>query len=174
MGQVPRGKDNQPRTDAALFGYIAYKLEGRREKELGIDVGSEGLRKAPLHSPRLRRDLGHSPALRKWLAVNWHELNFFMAAIRLRVDGGAEAIAQLEGVPGVVDLYSLEEAAIAQLIVVYERLHDREALEGRLGEFGRIEAWESVDFHFPDAAISTSRSFARDAARQEGLLRPAR
>ena len=191
MGRLPRGDENQPRTDAALFGHIAYKLEGKKGKELdawaqalGIDVGADGLRKAPLHSARLQQASGRRPALRPWLAVDWIELNFFVVSARLRLERGDEegerrsrgdeALDQLVRLPGVVDLHSLGEGALAQLIVVYEHRQEREALKRRLGEFGLLESWEEVDSHRPEAAISTSRALALEAAGREGLALKAR
>jgi hypothetical protein len=178
MGQRPRGKDNQPHTDTALFGHIAYKLEEKNLKELEswaeeleIDVGPDGLRKARRQATRLRDRPGRRPALRDWLMVDWGELNFFVVSVRLRLEPRT-AIDQLGEVPGVVDLYSLEEGTLAQLIAIYERRHDREALERKLEEFGRILAWEDVDSHHPEAAISTSRALSREAAAREGLRLP--
>lgn len=177
MSHPPRGSDVQPRTDAALFGWIAAGLEGTRiaelgdwVKELGIDVGVDGLRKAPLRSPRLQEGSRAPEALRKRLLVDWAELDFFVAAVRLRLErGGGERLAR---VPGVVDLHLLEGGRAAHLVVIFERRSEQEALERRLAEFGDIDSWDSVDSHHPESATFTARHLAREAARREGLLLP--
>jgi hypothetical protein len=175
---VPRPADGPARTDTALFGHIAYKLEGMRLADLdqwaegvGIEVDAEALRRAPAKSARLAERPGRERALRPGLRIDWRALDFFVALVRLRI-ASAGAVDQLESARGVIDVFSLEADREALVVVVYERRHDREALELKLAEFGQVLAWESVQDHRPGAAISTFRAFAREAAMREGLLLP--
>jgi hypothetical protein len=176
VGRHPLGSDRQNRTDTALFGHIAYKLEGVRlsglegwAEDLGILVGTDALRKAPENSLRLQGRPQRRSALRASLTIDWSALNLFSAVVRLRI-ADRNAIAQLERVTGVVDLYGVAGGQTAVLVVVYERLHDQEALKRRLSEFGEMLDWDQVESHRPDAVIRTSRAFAREAAQREGLL----
>jgi hypothetical protein len=161
------------RSDTALFGHMAYKLEGitvgelpQWERELSLGVGDEALRKAPSHAGRLQG----SPApqiLRKTLAIDWAELNFFTAVVRLRCTTGSGALARLDEQQGVLDVYTLDGSSMAIVIVVYERRHDKVALEAKLFEFGTIEAWELVDSHRREGAALTCKALAKEAAARE-------
>jgi hypothetical protein len=177
MPRRPQGTDSQPRTDAALFAHLAYKLEGINladlepwAKDLGLKVGVDALRKASSRAARLADRPTPSAAVRPALWIDWAELNFYVAIVRLRLDGGPAAIDQLEGVSGVVELFGLDGGGEALAVVIYERYHDEEALKVRLAEFGEIVTWEAVRDQRPTAAISTLRSLAREAAARENLL----
>jgi hypothetical protein len=175
IGRNPRGNKKQLRSDTALFGNLAYRLEGVPvaglqpwAAKLGIDVGVDALRKSPRGAARLEGASDPSAAVRKSLAIDWAELNFFSAAVRLRLHG-REYVDRLEGVPGVVDLYLLE-GDLALLIVIFERLHDKQDLESGLSAFGELKAWEEVNSHRSGAVLRTSRALARQAAARENLL----
>jgi hypothetical protein len=181
MARGPDGTDTQPRTDTALFAFLAAKLEGIQTgglktwaQELGVSVGADAIRNAVHHAARLDRLVDRRSAARPWVLADWRALDFFSALVRLELgDVGEESAGRLEAIPGVVDLYLLEGGAEAVALVVFERRHERDALKGRLEEFGRILDWQMVEEQRPGAAITTFRGLALSAAAREGLLKDA-
>lgn len=176
MGHPTKGIVAQPLSDTALFAYLAFKFEDRKLREytqwaerLGVDVGKTAVRDAPSTAARLEESPDRARAVRPWVNVNWLELNFFVALVRLRTSDPLGVINLLEGVAGVVTVCRMASPGELVVTVVYERRSDREALRRRFADLGDLLGWDEVEEQRSDAAASTARTFAREAAAREHL-----
>jgi hypothetical protein len=180
MTRRPVGTRRQPLSDTALFAHVASRLEHVSVRrlddwlaELGLAVGADAVRRAPGTAARLAGAFDPGAAIRPWALVDYAALDLFLAAITLRFAGSrSHVLAGLERVDGVVDVLGVHARNEALLIAVFERRHDRTALEQRLGEFGDVLDWRDIDEHRPTAAITTFRSLAQTAGRAERLSAP--
>jgi hypothetical protein len=177
MSRTSVGTDTQPRSDTALFAHIAWRLEdvGVKEleswtRELGIRVGEKAVREAPKTARRLLEMPGGTLVHRSAL-VDYAALDFFTALVTLRIDGHRGAVmSKLEQVRGVIELLSVEDSNEVLALVIFERRSDKRALESMLGEFAHIVDWRPIEEQRHQAAVSTFRSLALDAAARERLL----
>jgi hypothetical protein len=176
MPRTPDGTDLQPRTDAALFAHLAYKLEGVATgklndwaEHLGVALGADALRNAPHHAARLESLPVPRRVARRWILPDWRALDFFLALVELRLPSdGSGLLDSLEAIKGVVDLYVFQGGE-AMALVAYERRSDRDDLRAQLSDLIEISSWRQVEDHRPDAIISTFRKLAGEAAAREGL-----
>jgi len=176
MGAPTKGTVAQPLSDTALFTHIAFKLEDKKLHEypdwagwLGVGVGRPAVRNAPATAARLDGAADRRAAVCAWVDVDWRQLDFFVALVRLAIPAGAGGTDLLEAVPGVVSVCRLAGGEEVVATVVYERRSDREALRRRLADLGDPIAWDEVEESRTDALTSTVRSLAREAASRERL-----
>lgn len=178
MSGKAKGTVAQLRSDTVLFGHIAFRLEGLGHDqldawadELKIHPRGEALRRKPEASARLEGGPDVEAVIRPWLLLDWQELNFFMAMVKVHVERPSDQLDQLEEVPGVIDLFACDGSAELIALVVYERRRDKESLHLRLSEFGQVASWNEVSDHRPTAAISTLRGLTSEAANREQMLK---
>ena len=180
MARQADGTRPQPETDTALFAHLAYKLEGvataklnEWARQLGVRVRVDALRNAPRHAVRLDGLVDRGSVARPWLLPDWQTLNFFMAAVRLKLsETQLAATTPLETIVGVIEVFAWRGGALA--IVVYERRSDRNALRARIEDFAEIENWQEIESHRPRGVVTTFRGLALQAAARERLLEPGR
>jgi hypothetical protein len=177
MGRKSVGTQPQPQSDTALFAHIAYRLEGKTTGEirryasevLQIKVGENAIRKAPATSARILHLPSPEVALRPWLRVDTDALDLFTAIVRLR-SGRRGGFGGVDRIPGVTQLFRLEQSNELVAAVIYERRSDQMRLRARLSELAEVISWEVVAEQRLDPALATWRALARGAAAREGLL----